>query len=101
MPAVCFREPGHFRVLAQLQRPDVRRDGPAIDRRHLDGVVSHGAVTVSDHVEEVPNWSRTQALDMERRGRAQAALHDHALTVSNMAVTGRAIDVVALLSPPQ
>ena len=48
------------RILAQLQRPDVRHDRPAVCRRHLRRVVRHRAIAVRHHVEEVAQRSSLQ-----------------------------------------
>ena len=85
-------------MLAQLQRADVGDDGPAIFGLDLRRVVGHGAETVRHHVEEVSDRHEPQAIDVQRRRRAIAAAHDHAVAGAGPAVARRAKDVVALLA---
>ena len=40
-------------VLAQLQRPDIGDDRPAVARRHAGGVGIHHAIAIGDDVEEM------------------------------------------------
>ena len=62
------------RVLAELQRPDVGGDRPAIAHGHLCAVVLHRAEAVGDHVEEVAVLLLAQAILVIRRRLAQATL---------------------------
>src|SRR5215468_8942213 len=85
-------------VLAQLERADVERDGPAVGHGDLLRVVGHDAEAVRDGVEEVAVGCLAQAVDVERRRLAVAALHNHAVTGPDPVVAGRAEDVVALVA---
>ncbi len=98
LAALVGRHVRHRRVLAQLKRPDVRDDQPSIANRHLLGVSLHRPKTVGDDVEEIADLLLAQAILVIRRRLSQAALHDHALSVAQPSVAGRAVDVEARLA---
>ena len=69
---------GDGRVLAELERPDIGRDGPTIRRLHALGKRIHRAMTVRDHVIEVLHRCLAQTLDCIGGRRREASLHDDA-----------------------
>src|SRR4029453_18329817 len=95
------RDVGQRGALAQLERPDVEGDGPAVGDGDLLRVVRHHAEAVGDGVEEVPVALLAQPFDVERRGPAIAAQDDHALPGADTVVTRRTEDVVALAAARQ
>src|SRR5690606_31935238 len=79
------------RVLGELQRLDVGRDGPAVLRRHARGVREHAPEAVGDGVVEVADRGREEPrLVDERRRLREAATYDRAPAVTVVVVTGRA-----------
>src|SRR5690606_12661178 len=83
-------------ALAQLQRPDVGDDGPAIAGRNLCRVARHLSESVGDDVEEVAHALVAQARVVERHRALEAAAHHHAVAVAELRMAGRAVDVEAL-----
>ena len=47
--------------MAELQRPDVSNDGPAVRRRNLRRIAEHGAESVRDYVVQVAIGNLPQA----------------------------------------
>jgi len=88
-------------ILAQLQRPDVGRDAPAIARRNLRTVFRHDAEAVGHDVEEISDWRLAQTLDVIRRRTAESARGDKSITIPHASVTGRAIDIETFASACQ
>ena len=68
---------------------------------NLSGIVGHGAESVGDHVEEVSVGLLSQAVAVVGGRTPVAAAHDHAVAAAGAVVTGRAVDVVALLAAEQ
>ena len=91
------RDVGGGGVLAQLQRPDVGGNAPAITRRNLGGIILHDAVSVGHHVEEIADRSFPQPLDViGRRLAREAARWDEAVAVAHAGVARRAVNIEAL-----
>src|SRR5438045_9789088 len=86
------------RVLAVLERADVRDDRPPIARRNLRAVVGHRAEAVRDHVEEVANVRVPKSIAVIRRRLLVPPLHDDAIAAPRAIVAGAAVDVVAFLA---
>src|SRR5947209_5612414 len=84
------------RRLAQLKRPDVGDDGPAVWHRYLSGVRRHGAEAVCDHVEEVAHWRLAEAVGMVAGRCCEAALHHHPITIADVPVTRGTVNLEAL-----
>src|SRR2546422_3192979 len=84
---------------AQLEGPHIGDDRPAVSRRNLAGVAGHGPEAVADHRVHVTIRNAPQPVVVERRRAAEAALDDHAVAVTNPAVAGAAVDVIAVLAP--
>jgi len=61
-------------------------------------VVGHGAKTIAHDVEEIADRGLAQTLGVVRRRVFEAALHNHAVAVTQFRVAGRTVDVEALLS---
>src|SRR5271166_6868109 len=61
------RKFGNWRVAAELERPDVSDDGPAVRWRNLRGIAEHSAKTVGNHVVEVAVGNLPQARIMITR----------------------------------
>ena len=80
----------HGRVLAQLQRPDVGHDAPAVARRNLRSVVGHDAEAVGHDVEEISQRRLAQPLDVVRRRLARKAARRHRAIAIADAASGRA-----------
>src|SRR3984885_6022005 len=95
------RDVALLRILAQLQCTDVRGDSPAVRRRHLRGVVRHGAVSVGDHIEIVAQRLCQPLGIVEVAGRLVAALDDHARAVAHTRVTRRAVGIELFLAALQ
>ena len=86
------------RVLTELQRADVRGNGPPIAHARLRRVVGHRAEPVRHHVEEVSDRRVTEAVLMIGGRPTVAASDDHAVALSGSAVARRTIDVESFLA---
>src|SRR5882672_6482089 len=73
---------GDLCVTAELQRPDVSDDGPAVTRGYLRRVAIHLAKTIGDDVVEVAGWRPAQAVLMIGRRALHTAHGDHAVAVA-------------------
>jgi hypothetical protein len=56
----------------------------AIVHRESEPVIRHRAEAVRDHVEEVADRHRPEAIDVVRRRLLEAALHDHAVAFAGL-----------------
>jgi len=92
------RNVGDRRVLAELERPYVRNNGPAVTGADLLGIIGHSTEPVGYHVKEMADRRRPEPVDMERGGSSKSALDDHTLSITKAAVAWRAKDVEPLLS---
>jgi hypothetical protein len=87
----------HGGALAQLQRPNVGGNGPAVRDRQLRRVVLHRPEPVRHHIEEIADRCVAQAIVVIRGRLAESALHDHAVALAGAAVARRTEHVEALL----
>jgi hypothetical protein len=94
---VAARNIRRGRVLAQLQRADIRHDVPAIARRDLRTVVRHPAEAVRHDVEEIPRLGLPQPVAVIRLRLRVSALHDEPVACAGRTVARRAEDVEAFL----
>jgi len=76
-----WRKFGHRNPLAQLQRPDIGNDAPAVIRDYSRGVARHRAEAVGHHIEKMPDRSIFEPLDMVRRRLAISSLDHETLPV--------------------
>src|SRR5262245_44083671 len=83
-------------MLAQLQRPFIGHDRPAVARLDLCSIVGHGAKTIRDHVKQVAVGGLSQPVDVQRGRLPISAAYNHSLSVAGAVVTRRAIDIEAL-----
>ncbi len=95
--ALALRDVGRGGVLAQLQRPDVGGNAPAITGRNLRGIILHDAVSVGHHVEEIADRSFHQPLNVIRRRLfRETPGWDEAVAIPESGVARRTVDVVTL-----
>src|SRR6185437_15750512 len=83
-------------MAAQLQRPDIGDDCPAVVRRHAGGVGIHYAITVGDDVEEMLVVGSSQPVVVIAGRTRHAALDHNAVAVAARPITGRAKNAEAL-----
>src|SRR5262245_25503268 len=74
------------RMLAELKRANIGNDRPAVGYRHLFGIALHHTKTVRDDIEEIPNRSVAQSINVERWGRLESSSYNHAVTRSKLIV---------------
>src|SRR5439155_7574444 len=87
---------GSFRIAAELQRAEIRDDGPAVTWRNLRRVAQHLAETIGRDVVNIAIGRLAKTVLMIARRRLHAA-HDHeAIAVALQTVAGRAENFVAL-----
>src|SRR6266508_6205857 len=65
----------------------------------LLSIIRHHAEAVSHNIEKIARGCLTQTIHVKRSRRAIAAPHYHPLSRTNAIMTGRTINVEALLSP--
>src|SRR2546425_455658 len=84
-------------VLTQLKRSNISNDRPAVAWFDLSRIVVHGARPICNHVIEMADWSIAQPIEVKRwRTAAKTAPYGHSPTCSDVVVTGRAKNVVAV-----
>src|SRR5437667_9180251 len=90
------RQIGSFRIAAELQRAEIRDDGPAVTWRNLRRVAQHLSETIGRDVVNIAIGCLAKAVLMIAWRRLHAA-HDHeAIAVALQTVAGRAENLVAL-----
>src|SRR5437773_1773995 len=80
----------HF---AQLQCADVSRDSPAVIGDDALVVAVHRADSVGDDIVKMPGRGVFQTREIKRRRMLEAALRDHAVAVTEPAVTDGAVNL--------
>src|SRR5579862_5255624 len=83
-------------MLAQLQSPDIPRDGPTVARRHLLLIRRHRPIAVRNDVEKMADGDLAKALDMVGRRLRVAALDDFAVAGAKRIMADDTKDHVAI-----
>src|SRR5262245_57793697 len=92
---------GHRRILAELERPYICRNGPAVGRRDQITVCWHGAIAIAHDRKQMANGRLTQTGNMERRRARIPTAHNHAVARANAVMARRTYDVVTFLATRQ
>jgi hypothetical protein len=88
--------PALAKVLSvQPERPDVGGDVPAISGGNLRSIIRHGAKPIRHHVEEVSQRRLAQSFRVIRRRPPVTALHDHSVSIPQLRMTRRAVNIEA------
>src|SRR5262249_51193513 len=95
--AFVRRDVIHRCVLTELQRSNVRDDGPTIFNGNLFGITRHNTEAIRDHVKVVANWRLPQSINVIGVRTFESAAHDHSLAGSKRIMTWCAVNVVAFL----
>jgi hypothetical protein len=83
-------------VMAFLQDPDVRGNGPSIGRLDALRVRIHHTVTLGYYVKKMSHWSLPEAVDVIRRRGWIATLNNHSVPLAGPAMARRAVDLKTL-----
>src|SRR5579864_8135743 len=97
MPA-CI---GHGRVLAELQRANIRDDAPPVAWRNLSCVIRHGAEAFAHDLEKISERRLAQTLFVIGRWMPEAALRDHSVSIASARMARRTINIEAFASAIQ